>query len=413
MGPSSCTDCTVIGGDGESVVGPRLECPPHPEIIRCRNANSHDTGPHAAGASILFRPIPAQEQSRHARRPRPGLGGPMLPMFDAPPRIPSTRSLPRRQPLPRRNPRTARTLLRREGQGPRHPRRHPHPEGRRAGAAARATDDERQTLARFGGFGPVALSIFPDPVTGRYKDGWQAIGEELKSLLTPEEYDSAKRTTFNAFYTSPVVIAAMHEALVAPRRPRRRAPCSSPDAASGNFMAQAPAERVHRRRAGLASPAGSPGPPPAGRHPHRELPRHQAARPLDAVIGNVPFADVKLDHHGQKFSLHDYFFAKSVDALKPGGVLALVTTHLHARQAERGRSASTSPTGPTSSGRSACRPTPSSGRARRSSPTSCSCGSELRARKPNHADPEWLETSMIGIDGADLPVNRYFLVSVR
>src|SRR5262249_6628944 len=48
---------------------------------------------------------------------------------------------------------------------------------------------------------------------------------------------------------------------------------------------------------------------------------------IDAVIGNVPFADVKLDHRGQKFSLHDYFFAKSVDALKPGGVLALVTSH--------------------------------------------------------------------------------------
>src|SRR5262249_47179097 len=76
-----------------------------------------------------------------------------------------------------------------------------------------ATAEERQTLARFGGFGPLALSIFPDPVTGRYKDGWQALGEELKSLLSPEEYDSARRTTFNAFYTSPVVIAAMHEAL--------------------------------------------------------------------------------------------------------------------------------------------------------------------------------------------------------
>src|SRR5437016_10910555 len=45
---------------------------------------------------------------------------------------------------------------------------------------------------------------------------------------------------------------------------------------------------------------------------------------IDAVIGNVPFADLKLDHHGQRFSLHDYFFAKSIDALKPGGVLALV-----------------------------------------------------------------------------------------
>ena len=77
-----------------------------------------------------------------------------------------------------------------------------------------ATPDEKQILQRFSGFGPVALSIFPNPVTGQYKDkSWQAIGEELKSLLTPEEYDSAKRTTFNAFYTSPVVIDAIHTAV--------------------------------------------------------------------------------------------------------------------------------------------------------------------------------------------------------
>src|SRR5208283_4799227 len=74
-----------------------------------------------------------------------------------------------------------------------------------------ATEEEKQTLARFAGFGPVALSLFPDPVTGRYKDaGWQSLGDELKALLTRDEYDSAKRTTFNAFYTSPIVIAAMH-----------------------------------------------------------------------------------------------------------------------------------------------------------------------------------------------------------
>ena len=48
---------------------------------------------------------------------------------------------------------------------------------------------------------------------------------------------------------------------------------------------------------------------------------------IDAVIGNVPFADVKLDYRGQQLSLHDFFFAKSIDALKPGGVLALVTSH--------------------------------------------------------------------------------------
>ena len=61
----------------------------------------------------------------------------------------------------------------REGQGPRHPHRRPHPEAHRAGETARHAGGE-PALARFGGFGPVALSIFPDPVTGRYKDAsWQ------------------------------------------------------------------------------------------------------------------------------------------------------------------------------------------------------------------------------------------------
>ena len=53
----------------------------------------------------------------------------------------------------------------------------------------------------------------------------------------------------------------------------------------------------------------------------------QAARRVDAVIGNPPFADVRLDYRGQKLSLHDFFIAKSLDALKPGGILALVTSH--------------------------------------------------------------------------------------
>src|SRR6185312_8144404 len=77
-----------------------------------------------------------------------------------------------------------------------------------------ATAEEKQILARFAGFGPVALSIFPNPVTGNYKDaGWETIGQELKTLLTPAEYDSAKQTTFNAFYTSPTVISSIHEAI--------------------------------------------------------------------------------------------------------------------------------------------------------------------------------------------------------
>ena len=103
-----------------------------------------------------------------------------------------------------------------------------------------ATEPERQALARFGGFGAVALSLFPDPVTGRYKDaGWQELGDELKRLLTPEEYDSAKRTTFNAFYTSPIVISAMHRAIARLGVPEG-ATVLEPGCGTGNFMSLAP-----------------------------------------------------------------------------------------------------------------------------------------------------------------------------
>src|SRR5665213_2914060 len=99
-----------------------------------------------------------------------------------------------------------------------------------------ATEDEKPLLARFSGFGPVALSIFPNPVTGTYKDaGWQALGEDLKSLLTQEEYDSVKRTTFNAFYTSPTVITAIHEAIGRLGVPAH-ATILEPGCGTGNFM---------------------------------------------------------------------------------------------------------------------------------------------------------------------------------
>src|SRR4029453_1780765 len=96
-------------------------------------------------------------------------------------------------------------------------------------------------LGRFSGFGAVALSLFPNPVTGRYKDeSWQALGEELRALLSPEEHDSAKRTTFTAFYTSPTVIKAMHEALSRLGVPEH-ATVLEPGCGTGNFISQAPA----------------------------------------------------------------------------------------------------------------------------------------------------------------------------
>ena len=190
-----------------------------------------------------------------------------------------------------------------------------------------ATPEEKQILARFSGFGPVALSIFPDPVTGKYKNaGWETIGGELKTLLSPAEYESAKRTTFNAFYTSPIVIEAMHSALGRLGVPDD-ALVLEPGCGSGNFMASAPKGKQFigvelDSISGRIAKARFP-----GQQIRIENFRDSVLPNFDAVIGNVPFADLKLDHQGQKFSLHDYFFAKSVDHLAPGGILALVTSH--------------------------------------------------------------------------------------
>ena len=102
-----------------------------------------------------------------------------------------------------------------------------------------ATADEQEALAQFPGFGPVALSLFPNPVTGHYKDtGWQLLGEELRALLTPTDYASAKRTTFSAFYTSLIVIVAIHSALGRLGVPDD-ALVLEPGCGSGNFLTSA------------------------------------------------------------------------------------------------------------------------------------------------------------------------------
>src|SRR5205085_1375291 len=147
-------------------------------------------------------------------------------------------------------------------------------------------------------------------------------GEALRSLLTPEKYESAKRTTFTASYTSPTVTAAMHEAACRLGLPRG-ATVLEPGCGTGNFMSLAP---PGMRFIGIEMDSIS-GRIAKALHPDQDI-RIENFRDtrlpegsLDGVIGNVPFADVKLDHRGQRLSLHDFFFAKSVDALKPGGVL--------------------------------------------------------------------------------------------
>ena len=100
-----------------------------------------------------------------------------------------------------------------------------------------------------------------------------------------------------------------------------------PGCGTGNFMGQA---QAGQRFIGVELDSIS-GRIARALHPAADIRienfRDTKLPPLDAVIGNVPFADIKLEFHGRKLSLHDFFIAKSVDALKPGGILAVVTSH--------------------------------------------------------------------------------------
>ena len=247
-------------------------------------------------------------------------------------------------------------------------------------------------------------------MTGTYKSPvWEALGQALVSLLSPEEYDSAKRTTFNAFYTSPLVVRAMHEAFSDLGVPKG-ATVLEPGCGCGNFMALAP-QGMHfigvelDRLSGRIARALYPS------HDIRIENFRDTRLPdgrIDAVIGNPPFADVKLEHAGMRLSLHDYFFAKALDALKPGGVLSLITTHytLDKRNGEvREYLASKADF------LGAVRlPSDAFKREGTSVVTDIVF---LRRRSdgvpPHHADSAWLEVGTIAIEGAEVSINRYFL----
>ena len=289
---------------------------PHDEQPKAGLPRSNPSSSSAAPLRPRPRPRTARRMGRRlAQTPRPikprGRSRPKKTTW----RVPRSRHIRRLPAARRRRPKTSSTRFGRSSTS--------------STKGGRPTRTSGRHSCRFGGFGPVALSLFPDPVTGSYKDpAWQALGETLRMLLSPEEYESAKRTTFNAFYTSPTVIRAMHEALARLGVPRE-ATVLEPGCGTGNFMALAPQgmrfigvelDSLSGRIARTLHPA----------HDIRIENFRDTKLPkgcIDAVIGNVPFADVKLEHRGLRLSLHDFFFAKSIDALKPGGVLALVTSH--------------------------------------------------------------------------------------
>ena len=277
-----------------------------------------------------------------------------------------------------------------------------------------ATQEERQTLARFPGFGAVATHLFPRPGAKQrddayLDDGWRALGEELISLLTPEEYASARRTTYTAYYTSPLVMQAMHDALQRLGVPAD-ATMLEPGCGIGNFMAYAPPSI---RFIGVEQDRLS-GRLTRALHPGQDIriedfrdTRLPAGR-IGAVIGNVPFSDEKVTYDGHRLSLHDFFLAKSLDALKPGGVLALVTSHYTLDKQHAGLREHLAEQ---ADFLGAIRlPADAFKREGTAVVTDILF---LRKRVPGepaaHVDDAWLRTEPLSIEGVDIPINRYFV----
>ena len=270
-----------------------------------------------------------------------------------------------------------------------------------------ATAGERQALARFGGFGAIALSLFPNPATSRYKDaGWEALGRELESLLSPTEYDSAKRTTFSQYFTSPVVMDAMHDALARLGVPAN-ATLLEPGCGIGNFMAHA---RPGQRFIGVELDSIS-GRIARALHPQADIRiegfQESRISLVDAVIGNPPFGDVAIKYAGEKRPIHDFFFEKSVDMLKPSGIMALITSRF---TLDKQNAATREYLAERADFLGAIRLPSTAFKQEGTDVVTDIVFFRKRApgQEASHADPEWLSTSPLGISGLDVSINRYF-----
>ncbi|MBN2251641.1 MAG: Eco57I restriction-modification methylase domain-containing protein, partial [Candidatus Altiarchaeota archaeon] len=207
-----------------------------------------------------------------------------------------------------------------------------------------ATLAEQALLVKYVGWGAsdLANNIFPQKEYSYekhqsedvYRTGWKALGEELKSLLSEEEYSQAKRSTLNAHYTSPEVIKAMYAALESFGFKGGR--MLEPGCGIGHFVGLMPAGMRGDTKFTGVELDGTSAAIAKLLYPEESI--HQADfikfnRPdgfYDAVIGNPPFSSTAITqdkrYEKYKFPLHDYFFAKGMDKLRPGGLMMLVTS---------------------------------------------------------------------------------------
>ena len=189
-----------------------------------------------------------------------------------------------------------------------------------------ATPEEQKVLAQYVGWGGIPEAFDENNAA------WTDEFFELSGLLSPEEYQSARESTLTAFYTPPVVISAIYKTME--QMGFKEGNILEPSCGIGNFIGMLPNSMENSRVYGVEIDKISAGIAQQlyQRTSIAAQPFEQADIPdsfFDAVVGNVPFgdfsvADKRYDKH--HFLIHDYFFAKSLDKLRPGGVMALVTS---------------------------------------------------------------------------------------
>ena len=189
-----------------------------------------------------------------------------------------------------------------------------------------ATPEEQIVLSKYVGWGGLSEAFDEN------NSAWATEYLELSSVLTPEEYASARESTLTAFYTPPEVITAIYKAME--QMGFKEGNLLEPSCGIGNFIGMLPdamqdskiyGVELDRISAGIAQQLYQKSTIAAQGFEETNLPDSF----FDGVVGNVPFGDFKVldkryDKH--KFLIHDYFFAKSLDKLRPGGVMALVTS---------------------------------------------------------------------------------------
>ena len=188
-----------------------------------------------------------------------------------------------------------------------------------------ATPEEQHILSQYVGWGGLADAFDPD------KAGWRAEYDELKGVLTPEEYAAARASTLNAHYTSPTVIRAIYDAVE--NMGFRTGNILEPSMGVGNFFGMLPESMKSSRLYGVELDSIT------GRIAKQLYPKADITVAgfettdrrdfFDLAIGNVPFGQYQVNDRAYNklgFSIHDYFFAKTLDQVRPGGVIAFVTS---------------------------------------------------------------------------------------